>query len=70
MTSPDHESHRSLEARGWFTLLVVMFLFPILFFLCVFFPIWIDVATPYWFFHLSRRLRMLRIEVAAQWILS
>lgn len=47
MTSHDQESHRSLEAKGWLTLLVVMFLFPLLFFLAVFFPIWIDVATPF-----------------------
>lgn len=41
------EKNRSLEAAGWWQLLFIMILFPILFFLCVFFPIWIDVATPY-----------------------
>lgn len=47
MSSKDPAAHRSLEAKGWLTLLFFMFLFPILFFLCVYFPIWIGVATPY-----------------------
>jgi|GEM_PF-3517720 hypothetical protein len=48
MSSKDLEAqHRSLEAKGWLTLVLMLFLFPVLFFLCVFFPIWIGVATPY-----------------------
>ncbi len=47
MSNKEVEAHRKLEAEGWLTLLFVMLLFPLLFFLCVFFPIWIDVATPY-----------------------
>lgn len=36
------------EAEGWLSLALIMFLFPVLFFLCVFFPIWLGVATPYY----------------------
>jgi hypothetical protein len=35
------------EATGWISMIVVMFLFPALFFLCVFFPIWVG-WTPRW----------------------
>jgi hypothetical protein len=28
------------EAMGWMSLVIIMFAFPALFFLCVFFPIW------------------------------
>jgi len=35
------------EAVGWLSMIAVMFLFPALFFLCVFFPIWIGL-TPRW----------------------
>lgn len=35
------------EAAGWVSLAAVMVLFPALFFLCVFFPIWIGI-TPQW----------------------
>ncbi len=47
MSSREVEANRALEASGWLQLLFIMVLFPVLFFLCVFFPIWIDVATPY-----------------------
>ncbi len=35
------------EAAGWISIAVVMVLFPVLFFLCVFFPIWVGL-TPRW----------------------
>jgi hypothetical protein len=35
------------EAAGWMQIAAVMFLFPALFFLCVFFPIWLGL-TPQW----------------------
>jgi hypothetical protein len=35
------------EATGWVSMIFVMFLFPTLFFLCVFFPIWMGWA-PRW----------------------
>lgn len=35
------------EAAGWVSLAVVMVLFPVLFYLCVFFPIWVGL-TPRW----------------------
>jgi len=35
------------EAVGWISLLVVMVLFPVMFYLCVFFPIWVGL-TPRW----------------------
>ena len=41
------KENKALEGAGWLQLLFIMILFPVLFFLCVFFPIWIDVATPY-----------------------
>lgn len=36
-----------LEAGGWLTMIAILFLFPALFFLCVFFPIWVG-WTPRW----------------------
>jgi hypothetical protein len=47
MSSQDLEKNKTLEAVGWLQLLAIMILFPILFFLCAYFPIWIGVATPY-----------------------
>lgn len=35
------------EGMGWFSLAAFMLLFPALFFLCVYFPIWLGVASPY-----------------------
>lgn len=35
------------EAIGWMTLVLCMCLFPVLFFLCVFFPIFVGL-TPRW----------------------
>jgi hypothetical protein len=35
----------SKEARGWFTLMFMMVLFPVLFFLCVFSPIWLGFTS-------------------------
>jgi len=37
----------SKEATGWLSLIFIMFLFPALFFFCVFFPIWMGWASPY-----------------------
>jgi hypothetical protein len=35
------------EAVGWLQIVACMVAFPVLFFLCVFFPMWIG-ATPSW----------------------
>ena len=35
------------EAAGWVSIALIMLAFPVLFFLCVFFPIWIGM-TPEW----------------------
>lgn len=35
------------EGKGWWSIVLIMFLFPALFFLCVFLPIWLGVA-PRW----------------------
>ncbi len=32
--------HAVLEKNGWISLTVIMIAFPVLFFLCVYFPIW------------------------------
>lgn len=41
------EQGREREAAGWLGLAMFMLLFPLLFFLCVWFPIWLGVASPY-----------------------
>jgi len=46
MTSKDLETQRR-EQKGWLTLLFMMILFPVLFFLCVWIPIWMDIASPF-----------------------
>jgi hypothetical protein len=46
MPGPDN-TRKNLEFKGWLSLLLIMFLFPILFFLCVYFPVWLGVASPY-----------------------
>lgn len=35
------------EAIGWVSMALVMVMFPALFFLCVYFPIWVGM-TPRW----------------------
>ena len=45
MAKPQRDIGR--EATGWIGLIVVMFLFPTLFFLCCYFPIWVG-WTPRW----------------------
>ena len=42
-----NEENKKLESRGWLSMALFMVLFPVLFFLCVWFPIWLGVATPY-----------------------
>jgi hypothetical protein len=41
--------HRDLdkEGKGWLAMILIMFMFPALFYLCVFFPIWVGM-TPRW----------------------
>ena len=34
------------ETLGWLSLVLLMVLFPVLFFLCVFLPIWLGVTVP------------------------
>jgi hypothetical protein len=43
-TPQDKEAARR-EAIGWTTITVFIFLFPILFFLCAFLPMWLDWAA-------------------------
>jgi hypothetical protein len=45
--TPTSQEDSRREAIGWLSMIAVMFLFPALFFLCVFFPIWIGL-TPRW----------------------
>ena len=40
-----NDGNATREARGWLSLLLLMVLFPLLFFLCVFFPIWLGVTV-------------------------
>ena len=47
MASELEVTNKAKEGIGWLTLAFMMFLFPALFFLCVFFPIWIGL-TPRW----------------------
>lgn len=41
------EENRNKEFNGWLTLVFFMLLFPVLFFACVYFPMWIGVAGRY-----------------------
>lgn len=43
--SSDRDMQR--EAEGWVGIAVIMLVFPALFFLCVFIPIWLGI-TPRW----------------------
>jgi len=45
MAKPQRDLQK--ETAGWISILIVMFLFPALFFLCAFFPIWVGL-TPRW----------------------
>ena len=47
MTDNDKKAKDARECEGWLTLALMMVLFPVLFFLCVWIPIWFDVAKPY-----------------------
>jgi hypothetical protein len=41
------ERDSAREVKGWVSIAFMMLLFPALFFLCVFFPIWVGL-TPRW----------------------
>lgn len=41
------EREMKKEARGWLYMALIMLAFPILFFACVYFPIFLEVASPY-----------------------
>jgi hypothetical protein len=41
------QSDSKKEATGWLTLVAVMFLFPALFFLCVWFPMWVGLTETF-----------------------
>ncbi len=50
--SPALESTKSeqdvrKETIGWLSMIAIMFMFPVLFYVCVFFPIWVGL-TPRW----------------------
>jgi hypothetical protein len=33
------------EGKGWLAMILIMFMFPALFYLCVFFPIWVGMTS-------------------------
>jgi len=39
--------NKEKEAKGWLTMALMLLLYPALFYLCVFFPIWVG-WTPRW----------------------
>lgn len=43
MAKHDHDPSR--ELKGWLSLAACMLIFPALFYLCVFFPIWVGWTT-------------------------
>ena len=47
MSDKEVQEKNQLESTGWMTLLLMMVLFPVLFFLCVWFPMWFGDTTPY-----------------------
>jgi hypothetical protein len=47
MTVAKPQRDMTKEALGWISLAICMVLFPALFFLCVYFPIWTGL-TPRW----------------------
>jgi hypothetical protein len=47
MTEKDLQDNKAREATGWLTLALMMVLFPVLFFLCVWIPMWFGSTTPY-----------------------
>ncbi|NRA64373.1 MAG: hypothetical protein HRU19_07805 [Pseudobacteriovorax sp.] len=47
MSSKEIAEKNSRESRGWYTLAFMMVLFPVLFFLCVWAPMWFADTTPY-----------------------
>jgi hypothetical protein len=47
MTDNELKEKNSREAKGWATLALMMVLFPILFFICVWLPMWFGDTTPY-----------------------
>lgn len=47
MSERNLQGDKAKEAVGWATLAMMMVLFPVLFFLCVFFPIWIGWTSPW-----------------------
>lgn len=47
MAEKDLEERNKLESVGWATMALMMVLFPVLFFLCVWFPMWFGDTTPY-----------------------
>ena len=47
MNSQELKEKDARESTGWFTLAFMMVLFPVLFFLCVWAPMWFSDTTPY-----------------------
>lgn len=46
-TEAQKDENSRKEMTGWLTLIFFMLLFPVLFFACVYFPMWIGVAGRY-----------------------
>ncbi len=47
MSSKELQEKNAREITGWLTMALMMTLFPILFFLCVWAPMWFGSTTPY-----------------------
>jgi hypothetical protein len=47
MTDKEIQAKNAREATGWLTMVFMMLLFPVLFFLCVWAPMWFGSTTPY-----------------------
>lgn len=47
MSNKDLDAKNARESEGWLTLAFMMVLFPVLFFLCVWAPMWFGDTTAY-----------------------
>ncbi|MFW7378124.1 MAG: hypothetical protein ACOH5I_04905 [Oligoflexus sp.] len=47
MADKDLQEKNARESLGWTTLAFMMVLFPVLFFVCVWLPMWLGFTTPY-----------------------
>lgn len=47
MSDKELQEKNARELKGWLTMILMMVLFPVLFFLCVWAPMWFGSTTPY-----------------------